>query len=369
MACKKDWEGEIVMSGPKTLQALTGVLVVLLLNSCAEFFSSSWGESFRRDPNKVKVNSSNVYDLLDIAKGDPELSRAILDKINAYSDDTLKRAAIQAANQAAGISTLALTNIKDLVDAFNNPDQEKALREVATKIQEEIRSGDLGGISDKLNTILADKWVISSEALMNTGEIAVSVPMNDNSGNLATITVDVDEYGKGTVTITAPGGAKTNYNCVINENGTITLQDEGQYVSIGYEIHKNDENDNILTLTGLDAIPDAGLKADSNPSDPDESPLASKGKPEFKEGFIDSVSGSDLTLLAMTLILAKAEKESGTDGTLNSYLETWEYKNVETGEGLDSEEAFIAAIVNAMMKRGDDMSDLTEMIKEILGVE
>jgi hypothetical protein len=366
------------MSGVKKLKALSAALIVLfLMNSCVEFFSTSWGEIFKRDPKNVKVTASNVNDLLDAAKGDPDLSKAILDQINSESPDTLKLAAIKAANQAANISAMALENIGDLLDALDNKDskaQEKALREVVENIQNDLGSRNLVGISDKINEIFADKvqpFANPSDnpkaALENAGKIAVTVPLaNSSSGGPATVTVDINDAdtGAGTVTVTAPNGTVTKYDCIVSNDETITLTDKNGNAAgtIGYDI---DDDNHALTLTDLDKISGADLPSTPVSSVKDSIP---KGEPQFKDGFIDnSVSEADLTLLVMTLIMAKAEKEEKTYGSLDGYLDTWVNKDVNTGKGLDQEEVIIAAILNTMIDRGEDMSELTDMIEDLLG--
>ncbi|MDR3123842.1 MAG: hypothetical protein LBU16_08715 [Treponema sp.] len=366
------------MSGVKKLGA-TALIVLFALNSCTDFFTTSWGEMFRRDPKNVRVTASNVYDLLDAAKGDRELSRAILDKINADSDPALKRAAIKAANQAAGLSTAMLENVSALIDAADKKDS-NALKDLAEKIKNEIKANDVEGIGDKMTGILAGekgeiKHLVPSEepraALINAGGITVSVPKTNGTGT-STITIDnVGRDGKGTATITAPDGTKTRYDCEIKDDETITLKDRnsGKETDIQYTVNNN----NTVTLTDLEQIPNAGLQNSSNPS---EEPLPA-GKPEFKDGFIDdSISESDLTLLVMTLILAKVEKKEKAGVPLDDYLEEWTdpkdpdtTKDVKTGAGLDDDELLIASIVNFMIDRGDDMSELTNMIKDLLGVK
>jgi hypothetical protein len=362
------------MSKINKIKALAVAFAVLfLMNSCADFFSTSWGEMFKRDPKKVKVTTSNVYDLLDTAKGDPELSREILNKINADSPDTLKLAAIKAANQAAGISTVALENIKDLINAVDSSDKETALRDVAKNIQNDLAGKDIVGIADKMVEILVDKVntspVAPKTALINTGEITVSARTSDD-GSTGVI-INVDSNGTGTVTIRAPDGTVTPYNCEINDDGTITLIGAGQYggnAVIGYEI---DNKDRTLTLTGLDRIKNIELDERSSPSNKEETGPIATGKPEFENGFADSVPESDLTLLAMTLILAKAEKIRDKKD-LNSYFNDWPAKDLRTGKGLDDEELLIAAIINEMIDRGEltsDENELTKMLKELLGVK
>jgi hypothetical protein len=351
----------MTMSGVKKLKALSAALIVLfLMNSCADFFSTSWGEIFKRDPKNVRVTASNVRDLLDVAKGDPDLARAILDQIDKESDDALKLSAIKAANQAADIPTLALENISDFIDAVNSGEEETAIRRVIEQIERGIQDRDLAGISGKLGNIFADK--VSGgfkDALINTGEIILSVPV---AGGAAAVRIDLDNTGAGTVTITSPDGVRKSYACRVNDDGTIALLDDsGKEAAVLECVNDGD----ALYLAGFGAIPGAGLADASAPL----GTLASGGKPEFAAGFLNSVPETDLALLVMTLVLAKAEKERNNDGNLNGYLETWNNKNVETGDNLDPEEVLIAALVNVMIDRGDDMSDLTDMIKDLLEVD
>jgi hypothetical protein len=251
----------MTMSGVKKLKALSGAFIVLfLLNSCTDFFSTSWGEAFKRDPGKVKVTESNVYDLLEAAKGNPKLSKAILDKIGANSSDKLKHAAIQAANQASGITTLALENVQTLIDAAEKDNNEDALKDVANKVLDSATKNDLQGVSGQLVKILKDD-------------------VTTNSGKLG-----------------------------------------------------------------------------------------------FEGNFIGNVSEADLTLMVMTLILAKAEKVQKEDQKdLNDYVDDLVKKNItsQNPTNLDDDEKLIAAAVNGMIERGENegLNELTKMVKDLLGVD
>jgi hypothetical protein len=373
------------MSGAKKLKVLGGTLIVLfLLNSCAEFFSTSWGEAFKRDPKNVKVNASNVNALLDAAKGDPKLSRAILDQINAGSGDKLKHAAIKAANQASGVATLALENVKTLIDAVDKGNDQKALETVAKKILGAAEKNDLLGISGQLVKILENerKDVLTDSpktALISAGTIVVNVPKTGNSSseNQAKIVIDMGKNGddKGKATITVNGGTPTTYDCVVNNDGTITLKTPGTndpVANIGYEVNA----DNALVLSDLDQIPTIKNAGGYDTEASSSNNNVPSGKPEFKEGFLDVVPESDLTLMVMTLILAKIEKEEQKpNGSLESYMNSWtdpeegKEKDVNTGKNLDAEEKVVAAIVNGMVSRGEDTSELTDMVKELLGVD
>jgi membrane-bound inhibitor of C-type lysozyme len=357
------------MSGGKKLKALAAAFCVLfLLNSCTEFFSTTWGDALKRDVNKVNVTTDNVDELLKVAKGNQELSKAILNKIAANpSNDTLRRAAIKAGNQAAGISARALENIGDLIDAADNGEKD-ALENLGNKILNDMASNDIKGIGKQLTGILKDAVDVDSvdpkTALIHTEKIAVSVPRENGNGT-ATITFNVGDNGKGTATISTSNGTSVYYDCEIKNNGTIALSnpEDNSVTNIAYTI----SDERTLTLTDLDAISGANLAKESYPS----ADTIATGRPEFKAGFINSVPGSDLTPLVMTLILAKVEieKEKHSTGDLTSYLNSWSNKNVQTGKNLDDEELVIAAIVNAMIERKHDMTELTDMVKDLLGVK
>jgi hypothetical protein len=367
------------MDNNKKLKVLAaGFVVLLLLNSCADFFSTSWGDAFKRDPKKVKVTVSNVGQLLEVAKGDPELSRAILDKIDANSAGALKQAAIKAANQAAGVTTLVLENVKTLIDAYNDRDSignyEDAITGVVETIQGAAEKNDVRGISEKLVEILGNE-ISPKNALIETSKsspIEFSVPPKNGVGQPAKVAIVVDDKGEGTVTVTV-NNAPTSYPCVVNDDGTITLtQNNGAPDSvIGCVFTVSDDGSLAPVLTGLGEIKEIAEAGFADKSEPCDTPIA-YGKPEFAGDFLNAgvpVPDSDLTLAVMALILAKAEKERGPDGKLEDYFKSWENKDVVTGANLDGEELLIAAIVNGMIDRGEisgDKNELLEMLKDLL---
>ncbi|MDR3248428.1 MAG: hypothetical protein LBT39_06545 [Treponema sp.] len=89
-------------------------------------------------------------------------------------------------------------------------------------------------------------------------------------------------------------------------------------------------------------------------------PVTTGTKPVFAGDFIDDVSTSDLTLLAVTLILA----ESG--GDFEAYIESWSdgTKKLDgTGAVLNSNERLIAAIANELAGRDGELS---KMLSDLL---
>jgi hypothetical protein len=279
----------------------------------------------------------------------------------------LKRAAIKAANQAVDIGSLFLENagsFKDIVDGTG----ETGLQGIADKFLKDLESRDIdvkdigekttGILKDKLDTKPVDPKVV----LKSAGTVTVPVTTPDGSG---TIVINADT---GTATIKDSNGNTTaTYPCTITDNKNITLTGaaaNGGDATVGYEIN----DDNSLVLSDLDRIKNVGLAENSGNSQPNSVP-SFPGTPVFEEGFIDdTVTESDLTLLVMTLVLAKAEKATG--GDLEAYLNTLKDKNLETGVGeLDDDEKVIAAVINTMLERGDDTSELTNNLKELLGME
>jgi hypothetical protein len=255
----------------------------------------------------------------------------------------------------------------------------------------EIQSDELRDISEKITEILKDDIKLpevkdsqaAQTALIKTETVTVSVPPVPPQGGSgaspvppAIITLAItDTTGTSTATITTineNGSEETkDYVCEINDDYTITLTDTGgseQPIKLDYTIN---EKDHTLTLSNLDEIPIISESGYNNSSEPSKEVVAVEGGKIMLDDDMADVPGSDLSLLAMTLILAKAEKEKGksTEGTLDEYLNTWNHKSLDTGKGLEPDEIIIVAVVNTMIENGDDTSALTDMVKDLLEVE
>ncbi|MDR0642649.1 MAG: lipoprotein [Treponema sp.] len=228
----------------KWIFALTAAV---LLSSCADFFTNSWGKNAARDPGTIKVTSGNVNDLLREAKGDTKTSKGILDKIaeqlknNPNPDPALQAAAVKAAGQAGGLGTTVLDSL------------------------------------DKLDTKESDVF----------NELLTGIQDKTKGNN----------------------------------------------------------------LTGISAAVTESLKVSANP-------------PLFEGDFVKNVSDSDLTLLALTLVLAEAEENHNS---FEDYIKTWtdtgSQKKID-GSGLDPSERVIAAAVNELGKRPS--SSLGGMLDDFL---
>jgi hypothetical protein len=125
-------------------------LCAILLASCSNFFTTSWGKNWARDPDKIEVSAKNVKNLLKESKGDTKASKGILDKIakelkgNPNPDPTLQVAAITAANQAAGLSELVLENIGTVLNAEDG--DEDTFKDLLKEVQDTAKNNDLPGI-------------------------------------------------------------------------------------------------------------------------------------------------------------------------------------------------------------------------------
>jgi hypothetical protein len=91
-------------------------------------------------------------------------------------------------------------------------------------------------------------------------------------------------------------------------------------------------------------------------------PVSSSGAPVFQGNYIKTVSDSDLTLLALTLILAEGEKA----GSFDNYITGWTggTKQTTNGTGLSGSEKVIAAVANELVSRPNN--DLGKMLNDLL---
>ncbi|MDR3193313.1 MAG: hypothetical protein LBT87_09635 [Treponema sp.] len=154
------------------------VLTGLLAASCTDFYSTTWGEALARDPSKVKVTTSNVNELLKDANGDTEASRAILEKLKGTDNPALQAAAIKAANQAAGLTELVLSNLGTLTGGSET--NENALLEVAQTVLGQAKKNDISGVADDIAKTLAKNVVEENGAPRFTDDsFAKSVSTSD----------------------------------------------------------------------------------------------------------------------------------------------------------------------------------------------
>ncbi|MDR1862839.1 MAG: hypothetical protein LBQ67_02845 [Treponema sp.] len=129
---------------------LTLLLGALILSSCDEFFSSSWGSPRDYDPSKIKLSASNLDSWLDAAVGNPELADALTEKIkkelnsgalNPADKVKFQTAGVKLAVEASGLGTSILTNASSALSSIDNED-EGAVKGLLSDVQNSFKSNN-----------------------------------------------------------------------------------------------------------------------------------------------------------------------------------------------------------------------------------
>ncbi|MDR0731329.1 MAG: hypothetical protein LBF63_06640 [Treponema sp.] len=176
------------------------VLAGLLLASCKDFYSTSWGEDLARDPANVKVTASNVNELLRDANGDTKASRAILEKLKGTTNPTLQAASVKAANQAAGLTGLVLSNL----DTLTGETDTDALTKVAQTVFGEAKKNDITGVANDIAGTLENTLKESATPEFKENSFAKSVSTSDLTlllvtmmmGEAVAASADFESYAK-----------------------------------------------------------------------------------------------------------------------------------------------------------------------------
>ncbi|MDR2553663.1 MAG: hypothetical protein LBD31_10945 [Treponema sp.] len=135
------------------------LLAALVLGSCDNFFSTSWGNEREYDYSNVSLSVNNLSDWLAAARGNPKLATALLKKILADLDggklSGLEKAQFQAAGvkiaiEAAGLGEAIISTASNILDKIEAEDEE-AIKDVLDKIEAELKKNtqaahDLAGI-------------------------------------------------------------------------------------------------------------------------------------------------------------------------------------------------------------------------------
>jgi len=137
------------------------IVILLLLGSCTDFFSTSWASWAARDPSKLipKITVDNVYEIIEMAENDPDLSLEVLKKIeeaveNASDDEKgkLQTAAVEAAANAVGLGQTLIGTAGDLAN-LDAEDEEAAKKLVLDTINS---MPNLEEASESLGNLLKD---------------------------------------------------------------------------------------------------------------------------------------------------------------------------------------------------------------------
>ena len=189
----------------KSLQKPCYILMVLIVAvstmSCTDFFSKSWAPWAARDPDKLipKVNAGNVDELIAAAENNPDMSLAVLKKINeakkgASKEDVaiLQNAALEAAVNAVGLGSAVLNaageiiNI-DLSDVDAADDAKKIVLDAINSMKNlDATSQALCEILPQPNTQAFDDWASEAKPddLAMAAVVLLAGEINKHSDNI-----------------------------------------------------------------------------------------------------------------------------------------------------------------------------------------
>jgi hypothetical protein len=138
------------------------VLGIMILSSCDEFYSSSWGTAREYDPAKIDLNVNNLDAWTEAAIGNPELAAALLQRVKSEipkQTDPKNKAKYQEAGvglavEASGIGTSILSNATSALDQLDSGNQD-VVKDILANIQGDFKknkgdraAGDLTEILD-----------------------------------------------------------------------------------------------------------------------------------------------------------------------------------------------------------------------------
>jgi hypothetical protein len=125
--------------------ALVISIITLILASCDDAFSKSWGKSREYDKSKINLTMDNLREWKEKSIGNPALVSTLVGKIIDELDG--KSGAEKAAFQAAGIDlAIEQSNICMLIIDFagndiSNIKNESALRDILVSVQDKFSDG------------------------------------------------------------------------------------------------------------------------------------------------------------------------------------------------------------------------------------
>jgi hypothetical protein len=124
------------------------VLGTLILSSCDEFYSSTWGTTRKYEGSKIDLNAGNLDAWVETAIGNPELANALLEKIKddlpglsgkdkaKYQDTGVKLAV-----EASGIGSSILSNAAVALDQLEKKNSD-AVKDILSNIQNDFKKNN-----------------------------------------------------------------------------------------------------------------------------------------------------------------------------------------------------------------------------------
>jgi hypothetical protein len=186
---------------------------VVSLSSCQNFFTTSLGEVFARDPEDLvpKVTASNAEEVAETVKSDPDASLAVLESLSelvSKASTTEKKAelatlALEVSANASGVSGAFLDTFADKTDLLKDGDfeNEDTKAELFSVIDDALSGLDnLDDSAENLETILTSG--VSVDTVKETASadqmaMAAIVLLSNNATSTGTGSVSdyVDELG------------------------------------------------------------------------------------------------------------------------------------------------------------------------------
>jgi hypothetical protein len=136
-----------MMTGKRGFAIGMLLLSVLLVISCDDFYSSTWGTAREYETAKINVNADNVDTWVENATGNPELAAAVTEKIKEeLKNDNLKEkdkaklqeAGVSLAVEASGIGETIISAASDAVSALSKGEVD-ALQQLLVNVHSDFK--------------------------------------------------------------------------------------------------------------------------------------------------------------------------------------------------------------------------------------
>lgn len=158
---------------------------IVLCVSCQQFFTTSLGEAFARDPEDLipEVTADNAADLAEATKGDSDASLELLGELedviaDADADEKadLTAVALDVASSASGVENAILQEGDELVDLLQDGDlDDPAVQDQIYGLVEDALEG-LDNLSDSSASLVA---ILTDPGAASIDEIAAASSADD----------------------------------------------------------------------------------------------------------------------------------------------------------------------------------------------
>jgi hypothetical protein len=118
----------------------------LVLTSCDDFYGSSWGKPRNNKPANIDINPGNADDWVTAAIGNPDLARAIIEKIKNSNEPKLTSTGVKLAVESGEVGKLIINNLNTISDITDKGEEEQkdAVQGLLDKIKGHFTEGGPG---------------------------------------------------------------------------------------------------------------------------------------------------------------------------------------------------------------------------------